>query len=58
MFYVETGKGKSKYTKRYSFTEEYKAWFHYACINSFNGYKKRLVTSEGKVLARLLTTKS
>lgn len=54
-FYVQIGKGKSKYWTKYSFTgieKEKEAWFWYGGINVGYGYKKRLVREDiiGKII--------
>lgn len=56
-YLVQVGRGdKGSYTTRYAFDigegQENRAIFHYRCINIGNGYKKRLVGFDGKVVLR------
>lgn len=51
IFHVQLGQGKKgAYTTRYSFDSVGQAEFWYVGINIGNGYKKRLITSTGRVL--------
>jgi hypothetical protein len=58
MFLVQVGrdtrKSRGSYKTRYSFAESSpsRALLYYYSINVGNGYKKRLVGSDGKVMLR------
>jgi glutathione peroxidase-family protein len=52
---VQTGKGKSAYTTKYTLPNEYRAWANYHALNTFNGYKKRLIDPNGRVVARFVS---
>lgn len=55
-WHVQSGKGKGKYTTRWSFTSMTQAHFYYASLNVGNGYKKRLLdTQRNLVFARMIT---
>lgn len=60
-FLIETGKGrKNSYRqKRYEFNSEQRAITHFNCLNTHNGYKKRIsvIKDDGtkRVLARVIT---
>lgn len=54
-YLVETGKGKGAYTHSITFETFAQALFHYKCMNTHSGYKKRLVSFDGRVILRQLT---
>lgn len=50
---VETSTGKSGYKTLHSGLTERSAWFHFSRLSPVGGVNKRLVSPDGKVLARL-----
>lgn len=52
---VQTGKYTQSYDKTYVFDTESQARFHYNCLNTHSGYKKRLVSPRGIVIARYIS---
>lgn len=55
MYTVETGKGRSAYTTKWTFSTFNQALAWYCGLNTHSGYKKRLVTPEGKVYHRVIS---
>lgn len=54
-YLVQVGKNKGAYVTRWSFTNYNRAAIYYSGLNVHSGYKKRLVSPEGKILNRTLT---
>ena len=52
MYQVQVRKDHGKWTTRYSLETEGQAAFWYCGLNTFGPYRKRLVSPEGKVIAR------
>jgi hypothetical protein len=52
---VQDGHGRSSYRDRWVFDNASQASAWYRGINTGNGYKKRLVSPEGKVVARYIS---
>ena len=53
-YMVQIGRCSSVYTTRYTLDSLSQAGVYYSGINIGNGYKKRLIDSNGKVYARLI----
>lgn len=56
MFKVQTGKGRGKYQTRYSLSSREQAEMYYAMLNIHSGFKKRLVSPDGVVIARYISS--
>jgi len=52
---VQDGYRKGKYSNRYTLDTEREAYFWFNGINTHSGYKKRLISPAGKVVARVTT---
>ncbi len=56
MWVVEVGMGrKNSYSTRYEFATESQAYFHFACIHTHSGGKKRILNPAGKIVERVIT---
>lgn len=52
---VQTGYGKGQYRTRYTLNSEGAAGRYYECISTHSGYKKRLVSPDGRVVRRYIS---
>jgi hypothetical protein len=52
---VQTGYGKGQYKTRYTLNSEDVAGRYYDCLNIHSGYKKRLVSPDGKIVRRYIS---
>lgn len=52
---VQVGKGKGHYRTRYTLNSQAYAQRYYDCINTHSGYKKRLVSPDGKIVRRYIS---
>lgn len=55
MFLVQVGRYKSAYKTKWSFDTLSQASLWYKSLNIGNGYKKRLINPEGKVVSRYIS---
>ena len=54
-YLVQIGKDKGAYKTKWAFDNKTQAIRYYSGLNTHSGYKKRLISPEGKVLSRTLT---
>jgi hypothetical protein len=53
---VQTGKGRGRYDRTWTFVSYTEAYRHYSCLLVHSGYKKRLVNmADGEVMLKELT---
>lgn len=56
MWIVQTGRGKSSYSNRYTLASASEADFWYSGLNTYGGHKKRIINPEGKVTRRYISS--
>lgn len=55
MWLVQTGRYENSYKTTYSFKTYQQALFYFQCLNTFNGYKKRLIHPDGRTIHRYIS---